>query len=117
MLVVPRRQKQKAGLRLDAFDSMMKGGESGPVVVPGSPDDSPLIEAVRYNGSTQMPPKGKLTEPEIAALTEWVKTGAIWPDRRTGPEAVGARREARDHGRGPRVLVVPPGPGSRRCPR
>jgi hypothetical protein len=72
-------QKQKAGLRLDTFDLMMKGGESGPVVVPGSPDESPLIEAVRYNGSTQMPPKGKLAEPEIAALTEWVKGGAFWP--------------------------------------
>ncbi len=63
---------------------MLKGGESGPVVVPGKPDESPLIEAIRYDGDVQMPPKGKLKSAEIAALTDWVKRGAHWPAPRPG---------------------------------
>jgi mono/diheme cytochrome c family protein len=77
-------EKAKGGLRLDARDSMLKGGESGPVVVPGKPDESALIEAIRYEGAVQMPPKGKLKGEEIAALTEWVKRGAHWPAPRPG---------------------------------
>ena len=77
-------EKSKAGLRLDARDSMLKGGESGPVVVPGKPDESALIEAIRYEGGVQMPPKGKLEGAEIAALTDWVKRGARWPAPRPG---------------------------------
>ncbi len=77
-------EKSKAGLRLDARDSMIKGGESGPVVVPGKPDESALIEAVRDEGDVQMPPKGKLKSAEIAALTDWVKRGAHWPAPRAG---------------------------------
>jgi hypothetical protein len=50
--------KPKGGLRLDARDSMLKGGEGGPVVVPGKPEESALIEAIRYDGGVQMPPKG-----------------------------------------------------------
>src|SRR3954447_23521710 len=53
--------KQKAGLRLDTPDGMKKGGESGPVVTPGKPEASRLVEAVTYHDDTlQMPPKGKL---------------------------------------------------------
>jgi mono/diheme cytochrome c family protein len=77
-------EKSKAGLRLDARDSMLKGGESGPVVIPGKPDESPLIEAIRYEGDVQMPPKGKLKGAEIAALTDWVRRGAHWPSPRSG---------------------------------
>ena len=49
---------------------------------PGKPDESPLIAAIRYEGDVQMPPKGKLKDAEIAALTEWVKRGALWPAAR-----------------------------------
>jgi mono/diheme cytochrome c family protein len=84
--------KHKGGLRLDARDSMLKGGEGGPVVVPGKPEESTLIEAIRYDGGVQMPPKGKLKPEEIATLTDWVKRGAPWPasrpDRATGPAGV-----------------------------
>ncbi|MDB6117808.1 MAG: Protein of unknown function (DUF1553)/Protein of unknown function (DUF1549)/Planctomycete, partial [Verrucomicrobiaceae bacterium] len=75
--------KQKGGLRLDSRAAWQKGGESGPVLVPGDPDESRLIKAVRYGDpDLQMPPKHKLPETEIAALTEWVKQGA--PDPRGG---------------------------------
>ena len=77
-------EKSKGGLRLDSRDAMLKGAESGPVVLPGKPEESPLIAAIRYDGDVQMPPKGKLKEAEIAALTEWVKRGAVWPAARAG---------------------------------
>jgi hypothetical protein len=82
-------EKSKGGLRLDSRESMLRGAESGPVVVPGKPDESPLITAIRYGGEIQMPPKGKLDAAEIAALTEWVKRGAIWPAARPGVGGTG----------------------------
>ena len=48
-------EKQKAGLRLDSRPAMMKGGDSGPVVQPGAPAESRLIEAIRFEGDIQMP--------------------------------------------------------------
>ncbi len=80
-------KKQELGLRLDSAAGLQKGSESGPVVVPGAPDDSLLIQAVRYDGDTQMPPKGKLPDEAIAALVTWVKSGATWP---VDPKAVGS---------------------------
>lgn len=74
--------KHKGGLRLDVREAMLKGGDTGPVVVPGEPDASMLIEVIRYEGETQMPPKKKLKAEEIAALTDWVKRGAFWPEPR-----------------------------------
>ena len=84
-------EKHKGGLRLDVRAAMLKGGDTGPAVVPGKPDDSPLIEAIRYEGEVQMPPKKKLKAEEIAALTDWVKRGAFWPEPRPG---VGSRSVA-----------------------
>jgi mono/diheme cytochrome c family protein len=75
-------EKSKGSLRLDARAAMLKGGEAGPVIVPGKPAESALIEAIGYHGDVQMPPKGKLKDDEIAALTEWVKRGAPWPEPR-----------------------------------
>ncbi len=73
-------EKQKGGLRLDSRAAWQKGGESGPVLVPGKPDESRLIKAIRYGDpDLQMPPKHKLPDTEIAALTEWVKQGAQDP--------------------------------------
>lgn len=73
-------QKQKGDLRLDSLDAMLKGGESGAAIVPGKPEQSLLISAIRHNEQLKMPPKDKLAANEIAALTAWVKAGAIWPD-------------------------------------
>ncbi len=77
--------KTNGGLALDTRDGWKKGGESGIPVVPGEPDKSLLIHAVRYDADgPQMPPKeagGRLTASEIAAFTEWVIRGA--PDSRT----------------------------------
>ena len=82
-------EKHKGGLRLDVRAAMLKGGDTGPAIVPGKPDESPLIEAIRYEGEVQMPPKKKLRSDEIAALTDWVKQGAVWPEARPGTRARG----------------------------
>ena len=109
-------EKSKAGLRLDSREAVLKGAESGPVVVPGKPGESPLIAAIRYEGDVQMPPKGKLKDEEIAALTEWVKRGAIWPAAprsATGPAATSPARIIRvltrigpEHHYGATVILV-----------
>ncbi|HKB36331.1 MAG TPA: c-type cytochrome domain-containing protein, partial [Gemmataceae bacterium] len=86
-------QKQRGGLRLDSRAGVMTGGDSGPAIVPGKPDESLLIKAVHYTGEPKMPPKTKLKSAQIAALTEWVRQGAPWPDTkgkvRTTPEKSG----------------------------
>src|SRR5437016_1828300 len=69
-------KKQKGGLRLDSRAALLKGGDDGPVVIPGQPDNSRLIMAVRHQGDLKMPPKQKLSSQAIDALTLWVKTGA-----------------------------------------
>ncbi|MEX2142944.1 MAG: PSD1 and planctomycete cytochrome C domain-containing protein [Pirellulales bacterium] len=71
----------ESGLRLDARDNMFRGGDNGPVVVPGEPEKSPLITAIHYpEDGIQMPPEGKLSVQQIAVLTTWVKIGAPWPE-------------------------------------
>ncbi|WP_246173805.1 PSD1 and planctomycete cytochrome C domain-containing protein [Limnoglobus roseus] len=72
--------KQKGELRLDSLGAMLAGGESGPAVVPGKPEQSLLIAALKHTEQLKMPPKNKLPDADIAALTEWVKAGAVWPD-------------------------------------
>src|SRR6266481_8114130 len=70
--------KQKGSLRLDVREAVLAGGESGPVIVPGKPDQSPLVEAIKWE-SLEMPPTGKLSESQIATLTEWIRLGAPMP--------------------------------------
>ena len=77
-------EKVRGGLLLDTKAGLDKGGDAGSAVVPGKPDESTLIEAVRYaDPAKQMPPKGKLPEASIQILEEWVRRGA--PDPRIGP--------------------------------
>jgi hypothetical protein len=71
--------KVSGGLRLDSAQALARGGESGPVVVPGKPDESRLIQAVRRCGDLKMPPRSKLKDSEVADLVAWVKAGAVWP--------------------------------------
>jgi hypothetical protein len=71
--------KQESNLRLDSRARLIQGGETGPAVVAGDPERSLLIAAIRQEGDIQMPPQGKLTDSQIAAITHWVKLGAPWP--------------------------------------
>jgi hypothetical protein len=74
-------KKPKGGLPLTSRDAVLKGGDSGPAAVAGKPQDSLLIQAVRYNDTPQMPPKRKLSDRQIGILTRWVQLGLPWPQR------------------------------------
>jgi len=81
-------KKQEAGLRLDSRQAVVKGAETGPVVVAGDPAASKLIAAINYNDENlQMPPAGKLPPEAIEALSEWVKRGLPWPADPAGATA------------------------------
>jgi len=83
-------KKVRGDLLLDSRDGVRKGGESGPALVPGDPDKSLLIKAVRYtDAATKMPKKGKLPAAVIADLEAWVKMGA--PDPRVNATAKSAK--------------------------
>ena len=81
-------EKLKGGLSLDTRDGTRAGGDSGPAVVPGSPDRSPLIKAVRYKDEdARMPPKQKLPDAVIADFESWVRMGAPDPRQSNAPAA------------------------------
>ncbi|QDT14476.1 PSD1 and planctomycete cytochrome C domain-containing protein [Alienimonas californiensis] len=69
----------QAGLAVDSRAALLRGGDTGASFVPGAPDESLLIEAVRYE-SYEMPPSGKLSDEDIATLERWVALGAPWPE-------------------------------------
>ena len=76
----------KGGLRLDSAPGWQKGGDSGVAIVPNEPNQSRLIEAVRYsNEDLQMPPEGKLSPEEIQALEQWIAQGATDPRTEVAP--------------------------------
>lgn len=75
-------KKVKGGLRLDTREGWAEGGDSGPAIVPGDPDKSLFITAVRYTDvDLKMPEKRKLPAEQIAILEQWVAMGA--PDPRS----------------------------------
>jgi len=81
---------QMGGLRLDSREGLLKGGKSGPAVVPGDPGKSVMISAVRQTGEIKMPRNGHLTEAQIGDLTNWVKDGAVWPEAAKTSQAAGS---------------------------
>ena len=78
-------KQSKGGLRLDSRESTIKGGDSGPAIIPGNVNDSLIIQAVAYDGGFyDMPPSGKLTEIQISDLKKWVQSGAADPRKSDG---------------------------------
>jgi hypothetical protein len=75
----------QAGLYLDTREGLLKGGDSGPAVVVGKPDEGTLLSALRYDGY-EMPPSGKLADGVIADFEKWIAMGL--PDPRVGSPAV-----------------------------
>src|SRR5580704_14764323 len=93
------------GLRLDSAEAMAKGGNHGPAVAPGDPDKSLLITAVRQtDANLKMPMGGKLKDPEIESLEEWIKAGAVWP--KTAPATVTAATAAAPTGPAKYVIAA-----------
>lgn len=70
----------QGGLRLDTSFGIRAGGDSGPVLIPGKPEESLLVAAIQYEDPDyQMPPRGRLADHEIAELISWIKRGAPFP--------------------------------------
>ncbi|OJW17909.1 MAG: hypothetical protein BGO49_30355 [Planctomycetales bacterium 71-10] len=92
----------KGSLAVDSLEGLLKGGDLGPAVEPGKPDESLLIQAVAYeDDAVKMPPKQKLPEGEIDVLRRWVAGGATFPKSIAVAPAAPARgydfAEARKH--------------------
>ena len=76
----------RAGLRLDSRAAVLKGGKSGPAIIPGDPANSLLIQAVAHKHATlRMPPGPELEPHQVGDLEKWVRDGALWPE--TTPKA------------------------------
>jgi cytochrome c553 len=81
-------KKLRGGLHADSRAALLKGGDTGPALVPGAPEKSRLIAAIRYKDvDLQMPPRAKLPDAAIADLTAWVKMGAPWPAEKANATA------------------------------
>ncbi len=90
-------KQQKGNLRLDSLAGALKGGDTGPAVVAGQPDQSEMIAAINYDpAGYQMPPTAKLPSEEIETLTEWVRRGAPWPGSPSTAEGLPATGETFD---------------------
>jgi len=76
-----KNKKLKGTLYLDSRDALLKGGDTGPAVVPGKPNESLLLKSMHYDGDLRMPPKGKLSDAVLKDFEKWIAMGA--PDPRT----------------------------------
>jgi cytochrome c553 len=99
-------KKSMGGLRLDTRAGLLAGGDNGPVVSPGKPDESRLVQAVRHVGDLKMPPKSKLSAEAVATLAAWVKAGAPWPAEVVRPGVEGRKHWAFQPVRAPAVPAV-----------
>lgn len=72
------QKRQEGGLVLTTRAGLMAGGDSGPAVIAGHPDESLLLEAIGYQ-SLEMPPDAPLDDETIDAFQRWIHEGAVWP--------------------------------------
>lgn len=84
---------QKAGLRLDVRSGVFKGGDSGPVLVPGQAEQSELLRRITsHEAGEQMPPEGpRVSEELVRHIREWINAGANWEETEYD------RQNSRDH--------------------
>ncbi|MFM8360256.1 MAG: c-type cytochrome domain-containing protein, partial [Verrucomicrobiota bacterium] len=82
--------QQKGGLSFNTRETLLKGGENGPVVKPGDSAHSRLLAVVTASDpDEQMPPKGhRLAKSETDLLRRWISEGAVWPEFRPAPTAL-----------------------------
>ncbi len=75
-------KKTSDNLRVDTREALIKGGDSGPAIVPGHPEKSLLVRAIRYgDDGLKMPPDKKLSDAVVADFERWIRAGAAWPAR------------------------------------
>jgi len=90
-------ESQEAGLRLDARQFALQGGENGAAIIPGKPEAGLFRRAIRREDGLEMPPDEPLSDDEIAILERWLKLGAPWPQSDTMPKpALGDQAAIRD---------------------
>ncbi|MEO8428013.1 MAG: DUF1553 domain-containing protein [Verrucomicrobiota bacterium] len=78
-------EKVNHGLRVDSRAALVRGGDSGPAIIPGEPDKSLLIQAIRHtHDEIEMPTKKKLTNEVLDDFASWIKDGADWPETKRG---------------------------------
>jgi hypothetical protein len=70
-------KEAEAGLWLDSAAGALRGGDSGPVVVPGNPDDSLLLAKIEHRHRPAMPPRRRLPAPSVALIRAWIAGGAL----------------------------------------
>jgi len=93
-------ERQSGGLRVDSLAALLKGGASGPALLPGKPEQSLLVQALTYqHKQLKMPPGGKLPDRQQADLARWVSQGAPWPNAASAPahEGVVSERRSANH--------------------
>ena len=72
------QQLNDGGVAFDDRATLLKGGRHGAVIVPGKPEQSFLLDAVRHKGDVRMPPGAPLPPKEIKLLRDWIAAGAVW---------------------------------------
>jgi hypothetical protein len=78
-------KKISHGLRVDSREALLKGGDNGPAILPGEPEKSLLIQAIRYaHPEIKMPPDKPLSTAVVADFAAWIKQGAPWPASPSG---------------------------------
>jgi hypothetical protein len=84
----PNRKRRAGNLDQTTIAGMLTGGDSGPAVAPGRPDESLLIQAVRWEIEDLQMPMGKARLPAemIAKLERWIREGAVWEPLEVGEE-------------------------------
>src|SRR5215467_2686021 len=74
------------GLTMSSRSALIQGGASGPAIIPGKPDESLLVQAIRQtHPRLKMPPTGKLGTEEIRDIENWISQGAPWPEKSASP--------------------------------
>lgn len=75
---------RRGGLNMETREGLLKGGRDGASIIPGDPANSLLVKLIRHEGPANdpmpMPPRGKLSDADIALVEQWIKAGAIMPN-------------------------------------
>jgi hypothetical protein len=88
-------KKTQSGLRVDSRESLLAGGDRGPAIQLGKPDESLLVEALRRSDDLKMPPDRPLGAETAADFAQWIARGAVWPKGDTDRPPVAARKSQR----------------------
>jgi mono/diheme cytochrome c family protein len=88
-------QSAMGGLRVDSREALLKGGDTGPALVPGEPDKSTLLKVLQHADGFPRMPRGRarLAAEDIEAVAAWIRSGAVWPGATETAAAAPAPRE------------------------